>query len=520
MFTDIQRDDSYGLPTGLARAAAAKGTTPRVQPARMIVLSIGALFAALAAGIWVAPDAAAQALSLEFARSSGSTAVRAEVGGLFAGLAVLSLVAGFRRSRGFALAAAIVVAAVAMGRVVGMVAVGRTEGHVPALIVEAAAIAALLLYARGLARAGQRATGTRRRLLIGWGIALGGAVLVVTAALDARVEMFLFERGAAAVNARDNSFLLGDDALRVAVCGSSAPLPSAGRAKACVAVFAGGRYYLVDVGPESVENLVNWSVPLGEIGGVLLTHFHSDHIGDLGELNLQTWANGRRAPLPVYGGPGVERVVDGFNAAYSLDQGYRTDHHTAAVMVPANWPMLARAIQLGAPNAAKNRTGLVLEDGDLRITAIEVDHAPISPAYAYRFDYRGRSVVVTGDLKFHPPLVAAATGADVLISEAIARPMLEAVQRGAAAAGRPRQATILHDIQDYHLSPSEASEIADAAGVKLLVFYHLLPAPDSALARRLFGHDVGRKGEWTIASDGSLYTLPLGSDVVRMGRID
>ena len=99
----------------------------------------------------------------------------------------------------------------------------------------------------------------------------------------------------------------------ISVCGSSAPLPSAARAKACVAVFAGGKCYMVDGGPESVENLVLWGIPMGAVGGVLLTHFHSDHIGDLGELNLQTWVGGRPRPLDVYGGPGVEQVVAGFN---------------------------------------------------------------------------------------------------------------------------------------------------------------------------------------------------------------
>ena len=359
-----------------------------------------------------------------------------------------------------------------------------------------------------------------RILKIALAVALIGALLTV--ALDARVGMWIFERGAASATARDNSILLGEDALRVAVCGSSAPLQSVNRAKACVAVFAGGKFYIVDVGPESVENLVRWGIPLSKIGGVLLTHFHSDHIGDLGELNLQTWAAGRPAPLPVYGGPGVEGVVAGFNAAYRLDQGYRTEHHTERVMPASTWPLTARVVDLGEPTPAKDRVATVLETGDLRITAIEVDHAPITPAYAYRFDYRGRSVVVTGDLKFHPPLAAAAKGADILVSEAIARSMVEALQRGTAGAGRQQQATILHDIQDYHLSPREAAQIAERAGVKLLVFYHLLPAPDSALARRLFADDVRevRRGEWAMAADGSLYTLPIGSDRITQGEIE
>jgi ribonuclease Z len=356
-----------------------------------------------------------------------------------------------------------------------------------------------------------------------------GAVVIAAAAAFAAVwfspglQQRLYEGGARKATASPNAAPLADDALRVAICGSSAPLPSARRAKACVAVFAGGKFYLVDVGPESVENLVLWGIPMSEVGGVLITHFHSDHIGDLGELNLQTWAGGRPGPLAVYGGPGVEQVVDGFNLAYRQDQGYRTAHHTARVMPPEVWPLVAHPVELdGPPTPAKDRSGVVLEDGGLRITAIEVDHAPIEPAYAYRFDYRGRSVVVTGDAKFHPPLARAARGADVLISEAIARSMAGALEDGSRAAGRERAATIMHDIQDYHVSPEEAAEIANQAGVGLLVFYHLLPAPDGWLPRRLFAHGVDevRRGGWDLADDGSLYTLPLGSQEVRIGRMD
>ena len=350
---------------------------------------------------------------------------------------------------------------------------------------------------------------------------------VVAAALaailsDSKVEYWIFERAAAQVSARDNSYLLDQDALRVGICGSSAPLPSASRAKACVAVFAGGRFYLVDVGPESVENLVLWGIPMSRVGGVLLTHFHSDHIGDLGELNLQTWAGGRPAPLAVYGGPGVERVVGGFNDAYRMDQGYRTAHHTERVMPSSTWPMEAHAIELaGAPSATRNRTSVVLQDGDLRITAIEVDHAPITPAYAYRFDYKGRSVVVSGDLKFQGSLAEPIENADIFLSEAIARPLVEALQRGSTAAGRERQATIMHDIQDYHMSPIEAAQLAEKAKVRLLVFYHLLPAPDTTLTRRLFAQDIQgvRSGDWVITADGSLYTLPIGSTEIRSGRV-
>ena len=336
------------------------------------------------------------------------------------------------------------------------------------------------------------------------------------------IQQWLFNRGVARMVAASNTAPLADDALRVGICGSSAPLPSARRAKACVAVFAGGKIYIVDTGPESTENLMLWGVPLARIGAVLLTHFHSDHIGDLGELQLQSWAAGRPGRLRVYGGPGVERVVAGFNEAYAQDQVYRTEHHGEQVMPSAAWGMVAQPVRLAGPETDKlDRSGLLFDDGALRITALEVDHEPIRPSYAYRFDYKGRSAVITGDLKHHPPLIRGARNADLLISEAISRNMTRSLENASLAVGKPNTAKIMRDIQDYHISPEEAADIANRANVRLLVLYHLAPAPDGLLPRRLFATGVGeaRQGDWTMVEDGDLFTLPLGSTEIRKGRV-
>jgi ribonuclease Z len=79
----------------------------------------------------------------------------------------------------------------------------------------------------------------------------------------------------------------------------------------------------------------------------------------------------------------------------------------------------------------------------------------------------------------------------------------------------------MHDIEDYHITPQQAATIANDAGARLLVFYHLLPAPDGFLARRLFASGVNevRRGDWTMADDGSLYTLPIGSDAIEIGHV-
>ena len=89
------------------------------------------------------------------------------------------------------------------------------------------------------------------------------------------------------------------DSLKVIICGSGGPLPISGRAKPCTAIQAGGALYLVDIGPEASENLMLWRLPIATAKAVFITHLHSDHIGDLGEFNGQSWIAGRPAPLSL-----------------------------------------------------------------------------------------------------------------------------------------------------------------------------------------------------------------------------
>src|SRR5882724_1508267 len=243
--------------------------------------------------------------------------------------------------------------------------------------------------------------------------------------------------------------LFADDALRVLLCGTSAPLPHPTRAKACVAVFAAGRFWVVDTGPQSWNRLALSRIDGKRIGAVLFTHFHSDHIGELGEFNLQTWAAGRAGPMRVFGPPGVERVVAGFQEAYALDSGYRIAHHGADFLPEAASHMEARPVAI----VEGSDSTVVLEEGGLRIRAFAVDHRPVVPAYGYRFDYRGRSVVVSGDTAKSTGLIAAAHGADVLVHEAQANHLVAMIGEAAATIGRERIAKIMHDIPSYHTTP-------------------------------------------------------------------
>ena len=312
------------------------------------------------------------------------------------------------------------------------------------------------------------------------------------------------------------------DALRVTFCGTSGPLPIHDRAKACVAVQAAGKLYLVDVGPESVENLMVWRLPLATARAVFLTHLHSDHLGDLGEFNMQSWVSGRPAPLLVIGPAGTDKVAKGFNLAYETDHNFRNAHHEhGEVKLPIAAGVLSpQVVAMPKPDAAGGATKVVLQDGDLTVTAILVAHDPVKPAFGYRFDYKGRSVVISGDTRKWPPLASAAKGADVLIHEAQNSDMTKQMSLGLKGLGNARMSAIMADTLSYHTTPVEAAEIARMAGVKRLVLYHLTQAGLPNFTPEAFtrGMDAGGPLDWRLAKDGMTIDLPVGSAEIKFGQ--
>ena len=354
----------------------------------------------------------------------------------------------------------------------------------------------------------------KRRLvtgvLIATGVLMGGVgILVIPSVDDAIFTHFVTHQ----LRTGNDALLEGDD-LRILLCGTSAPFADPHRAQSCTAIIAGGHYYLVDTGPGSGRNLELWQLRGRELSAVFLTHFHSDHIGDLGEVNTNAWLAGHPGSLQVFGGPGVERVVEGFNEAYGQDQSYRTANSGAALLPPSSDQMQAHVIEMqGAPTPAKDRRSLPMHFGDVTVTAIEGNHDPAEPAYGYRFDFHGRSVVISGDTNFHPPLAVATEGADVLVHEAQSQHLVQLIQKAAANVGDAHIAQTMNDIQHYHTDPLEASRIANHAGVKLLVFTHLDPPPSNPLLYWMFyrGVNKSRNGAWISGRDGTLINLPIGS---------
>lgn len=374
---------------------------------------------------------------------------------------------------------------------------------------------------------------TRKILLSAAGaIALGAGVLTGLLYFSTWAQDIVIVRTIDAAFSEQRDDLAAPGALRLMICGSGSPLSDRSRAPACQLVVAGGKIFVVDAGAGSWTNAARWRLPLKKVEAVLLTHYHSDHIGDLGEVNLQSWVSGRKGPLPVYGGPGIEKVVNGFNEAYEPDRKHRVDHHGADFLIPDAGLMTPRLIAApdGGPltagwvrdPATLRATGeqVIYDQDGVRITAFAVDHAPVHPAYGYRFDYGGRSIVLSGDTSRSKSLELASAGADLLLHEAMDKPIVAQMEAASERFGRDRNAHIFHDIPDYHASPRDAEETAEAAGVRTLVLTHLIPPLPQWLADRVFRRGLAQdKVDTYVAYDGFYVELPAGSKDVRTGTL-
>lgn len=308
-----------------------------------------------------------------------------------------------------------------------------------------------------------------------------------------------------------------EDGLHLALCGAGGPLPAPKASGPCIAVVAGQKLYMVDAGTDGIRNLGRMGYQAGTIQGVFLTHFHSDHIDGLGEVATLRWAaGGSKQPLPVYGPAGVERVVNGFNEAYAQDFVYRNEHHGDLVADLAGAGLAARAFD----KPADGELVTVLHDGDLTVEALAVDHSPVDPAVGYRFTYKGRSLLISGDTSKSANIARFARGVDLLAHEALAPNLVAMMNAAAKANGNDIMAKVTHDIPDYHTSPVEAAQTARDAGVGHLLYYHIVPPLIIPGQKTLFlngAQDIFP--DYTIGEDGVAFSLPAGSrDIIQTSR--
>jgi ribonuclease Z len=303
-----------------------------------------------------------------------------------------------------------------------------------------------------------------------------------------------------------------EDGLHLALCGAGGPMPAPKASGPCVVVIAGERMFVVDAGTDGVRNIGRMGYPIGQIEAVFLTHFHSDHIDGLGEMGTLRWVStANTSPLTVYGPQGVEKVVEGFNTAYSQDFGYRHAHH-GDLAAPISGAGLSATAFTKPP---QGKLAVLIKDENLTVEALAVNHAPIDPAVAYRFTYKGRSLLISGDTVKSANIEKFAKGVDLLVHEALAPNLVTLMNKVAKKVGNAPMEKITHDILDYHTSPIEAAETARDAGVGHLLYYHVVPPLVMPGQKTLFLNGAEKIFKnYTIGEDGVAFSLPAGSDKI------
>lgn len=276
--------------------------------------------------------------------------------------------------------------------------------------------------------------------------------------------------------------------MRVTLLGTGNPLPSPERFGPSTLVEAGPEKLLFDCGRGCTIRLMQKNIPLRAVK-LFITHHHSDHTNGIPDLWLTGWLPApwakRESAFTVIGPEGTRNLMEHLEQAYMPDIRIRM----------ADQKLPREGISF---NARDITPGVVYEANGVKVTAFEVDHGDkIKPAYGYRVDYRGRSVVISGDTRFNQNVIKYGTGADVLIHEvAMAKP--EVLARSEAA----------RLILAHHTSPQEAGRVFGIAKPRLAVYTHISAAGGA-------GPDEPKPADY-IAATRETYTGPLefGEDLM------
>ena len=236
------------------------------------------------------------------------------------------------------------------------------------------------------------------------------------------------------------------------------PTPKPNRSAPAQVIIVDGAAYVIDCGNGVARQLVMAKVPLTSVSRVFITHHHSDHNADYGNLLLLSWAADLAHGVDTYGPPPLARMTRQFLDMNGLDIRTR--------MADEGRPDLGRLISVHEVSSG----GVIVDDGKVKVTAAVVDHPPMSPALAYRFDCPDRSIVISGDTRPSEALKTLARGADVLVHEVMYLPALEQLIQS-----EPNASTLRAHLLSSHTSTQEVGRLAKEAGVKTLVLSHFVP---------------------------------------------
>ena len=236
------------------------------------------------------------------------------------------------------------------------------------------------------------------------------------------------------------------------------PTPKPNRSAPAQVIVVGGASYVVDCGNGVARQLILAKLKLASIRDVFITHHHSDHDADFGNLLWLAWATDLAHRVDAYGPPPLSQMWRLFLQMNDVDIRTR--------IADEGRPALA---DLVFPHEL-TEGGFVMQDENVKVTAAVVDHPPIAPALAFRFDCPDRSIVISGDTRPSPNLVKLARGADVLVHEVMHLPSIEAL-----IATETNAKTLRDHLLASHTTTEQVGKLATEAGVKTLVLSHFVP---------------------------------------------
>ena len=299
--------------------------------------------------------------------------------------------------------------------------------------------------------------------------------------------------------------LLSPDQISVVLVGTAGPM-SPDVAQASTAVFVNGQFLLFDAGDYAQKRMEQFNLPIESLDAVFLTHFHNDHIADLGEVMQRSYILGREKDLVVYGPTGVEDIVNGFNMIYAADSDHRTEHHGEEVM-PLEY-QFATASEFDA----NSDEVVVYEKDGVVVTAFKVAHPPIEPVFGYVIEFAGKKIVISGDTIVTDELARHSNSADLLVMDIMNYELVTLMEETFREIGDDVLATIMYDIREYHPDVQAVGEMAQNENVKRVALMHYAPAaPVKAMMDRFYVKPIEKiyDGELIAGGDGTIVTIPI-----------
>lgn len=338
----------------------------------------------------------------------------------------------------------------------------------------------------------------RKFILIGLGVVFALVIagfLLVQANRSAIVSGGIERQVGEAIQAQEAA----DDLFEIVFCGTGSPQFQPDRGQPCTAIVADGKLFVFDTGQGAAQGLQSAAVPFHRLEAVFLTHLHSDHMSGLGDVLHNSWLYGRQQQVEIVGPPGTERLRDGVAQAFEADLTERGNTIGGEYSTDTSMGTGRNVLVEG------DDLSVVYNEGGLLISAFRVEHPNWNHAYGYKFEYQGKTIVISGDTRYAPNLVKHARDADILIHEALNVDMMQTIAGALRKHGGGIDPERMNLIISVHTPTDTLAELATEAGVDRLVLTHLIPPiPASGFVEAEFtgGMDKLYEGNITVARDG------------------